>query len=240
MQLETPLTMIPMPEASSALIGFAERDIRARPFKLLRTLLGRQLVGEGIKIIGITSPSPNAGKSFLASNLAAAMSRVASDKIVLADFDFQRATIAEMFGIVDPPGIADYLLGEVDGLLPLLRGIEATNLVIAPSFRGVDNSAELLAGERLSELMAGLRTYADDGIVICDLPPLFVSDDALLVAKHLDGIVMVVEQGVTTKKQLEASLEMIYPTKLVGTVFNRYAGSFGNPYGYDGAYGAYY
>jgi Mrp family chromosome partitioning ATPase len=229
-----------MPEATCALIGFAERDIRARPFKLLRTLLGRQLAGKGYKVIGVTSPSPNAGKSFLASNLAAAMSRVATDKIVLADFDFQRATIAELFGITDSPGITDYLLGHVDGLLPLLRGIEDTNLVIAPSFLGADNSAELLAGERLSELMACLRTYADDGIVICDLPPLFVSDDALLVAKYLDGIVMVIEQGVTTKKQLEASLEMIYPTKLVGTVFNRYAGSFGNPYGYDGSYGAYY
>ena len=229
-----------MPEASSALIGFAERDIRVRPFKLLRTLLGRQLAGEGYKVIGVTSPSPNAGKSFLASNLAAAMSRVASDKIVLADFDFQRATIAELFGIVDPPGITDYLLGEVDGLPSLLRGVEDTNLVIAPSLLGADNSAELLAGERLAELIAGLRTYADEGIVICDLPPLFVSDDALLVAKHLDGIVMVVEQGVTTKKPLEASLDMIYPTKLVGTVFNRYAGGFGSPYGYDGAYGAYY
>lgn len=229
-----------MPEASSALVGFAERDIRARPFKLLRTFLGRRLVGEGIKVIGITSPSPNAGKSFLASNLAAAMSRVATDKIVLADFDFQRATIAQLFGIVDPPDITDYLLGEVDGLRPLLRGIEHTNLVIAPSFVGADNSAELLAGERLSELVAGLRAFADEGIVICDLPPLFVSDDALLVAKHLDGIVMVVEQGVTTKKQLEASLGMIYPTKLVGTVFNRYTGGFGSPYGYDGAYGAYY
>lgn len=240
MQLQPPLTMIPMPEASSALIGFSERDIRARPFKLLRTLLGRQLAGEGYKIIGVTSPSPNAGKSFLASNLAAAMSRVTNDKIILADFDFQRATIAELFGIADPPGITDYLLGEVDGLPSLLRGVEDTNLVIAPSFLGADNSAELLAGERLAELIAGLRTYADDGIVICDLPPLFVSDDALLVAKHLDGIVMVVEQGVTTKKQLEASLKMIYPTKLVGTVFNRYAGSLGNPYGYDGSYGAYY
>ena len=240
MQRQPPLKMIPLPEASSSLIGFAERDIRARPFKLLRTLLGKQLAGDGCKIIGVTSPSPNAGKSFLASNLAAAMSRVATDKILIADFDFQRATIAALFGIVNPPGITDYLLGKVDGLASLLHGVENTNLIIAPSLLGADNSAELLAGERLTELIAALRAYAEDGMVICDLPPLFVSDDALLVAKHLDGILMVVEQGVTTKKQLEASIEIIYPTKLVGTVFNRYAGSFGNPYGYDGLYGGYY
>jgi Mrp family chromosome partitioning ATPase len=229
-----------MPDASPALIGFSERDIRARPFKLLRTLLGRQMADEGCKVIGVTSPSPHAGKSFLASNLAAAMSRVASDKIVLADFDLQRATIAELFGIVDRPGITEYLLGDVDTLPALLRGVGETSLVIVPSFVGTANSAEALAGERLPRLVSELRTYAADGIVICDLPPLFVSDDALLVAQHLDGIVMVVEQGVTTKKQLEASVEMIYPTKLVGTVFNRYAGSFGNPYGYDGSYAGYY
>ena len=232
--------MIPLPEPSSALIGFSERDIRVRPFKLLRTLLGRQLAGEGYKVIGVTSPSPNAGKSFLASNLAAAMSRVASDKIVLADFDFQRATIAELFGIVDPPGITEYLAREIEGLPSIIRSVEDTNLFIAPCLLGADNFVELLAGERLVELIASLRAFADDGIVICDLPPLFVSDDALLVSQHLDGIVMVVEQGVTTKKQLETALEMIYPTKLVGTVFNRYKGALGNPYGYDGSYGVYY
>jgi Mrp family chromosome partitioning ATPase len=240
LQLTQSLTMIPMPEVSPALVGFSERDIRARPFKLLRTLLSRQLAGEGYKVIGVTSPSPHAGKSFLSSNLAAAMSRVASDKIVLADFDLQRASIAELFGIVDPPGISEYLGGEVHGLTPLLRRVEDTDLLIVPSFLGLDNSAELLAGGRLSRLIAEMRAFAGEGTVICDLPPLFVSDDALLVAQHLDGVLMVVEQGVTTKKQLQASIEMIYPTKLVGTVFNRYAGGFGNPYGYDGSYGSYY
>ncbi|MDC8753616.1 CpsD/CapB family tyrosine-protein kinase [Erythrobacter sp. sf7] len=232
--------MIPMPEASPSLIGFSERDIRARPFKLLRTLLGRKLASEGYKIIGVTSPSPHAGKSFLASNLAAAMSRVASDKIVLADFDLQRATIAELFGIVDPPGITEYLLGEVDGLPSLVRGVEETNLVIAPSFVGGGNSAELLSGERLAELISGLRTFADDGLVICDLPPLFVSDDALIVAQHLDGIVLVVEQGVTTKRQLETSLQLLGSKKLIGTVFNRYWGGYGDLYGYTDDYGSYY
>jgi Mrp family chromosome partitioning ATPase len=229
-----------MPEANSKLIGFAESDIRARPFKLLRTMLSRQLVEGRANIIGVTSPSPNAGKSFIASNLAAAMGRIVTNDVLLVDLDLQRASIAEVFEITETSGVTEYLLGQTEDLSRIAHRVEGTNLTIFPAIAKSSNSAELLSGERLSSLITYLKAYGQSPTIICDLPPLFVSDDAMLAAQHLDGVIMVVEQGVTTKKQLEASLQLLYPTKLIGTIFNRYSGSFGDPYGYSASYGSYY
>lgn len=234
------MSKIALPDLSSKLIGFAESDIRARPFKLLRTMLDRQLPEAGCNLIGITSAAPHAGKSFVASNLAAAMSRIATNEIVLVDFDLQRASIAEVFGLDDGPGVTEYLLGETDRFSDILRQVEDTSLTIVPALPRSINSAELIASERFSALIAGLRAFGENPTIICDLPPLFVSDDAMLAAQHLDGVIMVVEQGVTTKKQLEASLALLHPVKLIGTVFNRFAGGIGDPYGYSGSYGSYY
>lgn len=233
------MSTILMPEPSERLIGFAEGDVRARPFKLLRTMLGRQLFEDRANLIGITSASPHAGKSFTASNLAAAMSRIASQRVVLADFDLQRASVAEIFGITEPPGLADYLLGEVD-LSDVVHSVGDTQLTILPTLPRQLDSATLLAGERFSDLIGRWKGDPANPTVICDLPPLFVSDDAMLIANHLDGVIVVVEQGVTTKKQLEACLQLLYPVKLIGTVFNRFAGGFGDPYGYADGYGSYY
>ena len=234
------MSKISLPDLSSKLIGFAENDIRARPFKLLRTRLGRQLPDEGCNLIGITSATPHAGKSFIASNLAAAMSRIASTEIALVDFDLQRASIAEIFGINSGPGVIEYLLGETDKLSDIAFQVADTNLTVIPALSRSIGSAELIAGARFQALISSLREFGKNPTIICDLPPLFVSDDAMLAAQHLDGVIMVVEQGVTTKKQLEASLELLNPVKLIGTVFNHFEGGLGDPYGYSGSYGSYY
>ncbi len=222
------------------LVGLAERDIKARPFKLLRTSLARLMTDNGYQTVGITSASPGAGKSFIASNLAASLSQLPGRDVVLIDLDLQRASIADLFGLEDAGGVVDYLSGETDDLASLACRLPSTGLIVLPSFIRRTNSAELLASHRLGELIQAVTNAPERPLVVCDLPPLFVSDDAMLAAQALDAIVLVVEQGTTTKKQVEACYQLLYPTKILGTIFNRYAGGFADPYGYYGGYGSYY
>ena len=69
--------------------------------------------------------------------------------------------------------------------------------------------------------------------------PLLVNDDALLITTKLDGVILAIEQSVTTRKQLEAAVELIHPTKIIGTVMNRYSGPIGDDYGRYGSYEYY-
>ena len=77
-----------------------------------------------------------------------------------------------------------------------------------------------------------MRALPDNAIVLCDLPPAFANDDTSVICEHLDAFLMVVEQGVTTRKQVISTREMLQPTPCLGSVLNRYNGGWSDPYGY--------
>ncbi|MEM6409619.1 MAG: CpsD/CapB family tyrosine-protein kinase [Pseudomonadota bacterium] len=223
----------------STLVGFEETDIRGRPFRLLRTVLSRRLKDTDARVIGVTSASPNVGKSFVASNLAAAMSQLSSIRTVLLDLDLQRPTLADLFGIHGGAGVGEYLAGEEHDIMKCTREILDTGLIVAPTFERVTRSAELLASARFGELITQLKGVDYRPWLICDLPPLFVSDDAMLATEQLDGVILIVEEGVTTRKQLESCLQLLSPVPVFGTILNRCSEGILAPYGYDGGYGGY-
>ena len=112
-------------------------------------------------------------------------------------------------------------------------------MVIMPTFPRQGTTAELAASERMTDLVSEMKAFGGKPTLIFDLPPLFVNDDAVLCAGQLDAVVLVVEQGVTTRKQLEASLHVLHPTKILGTVLNRFSGGILDSYNYSG-YSDYY
>jgi protein-tyrosine kinase len=226
--------------ASPKLVAADATDARSRPFNLLRSQLIKRLAQDGSHLVGITSVAPGAGKSFIASNLAVSIAQLSNKRIFLIDADLRRASIADIFGIEANIGLADYLSGDDVRLQDIGCQIGDSNLVIYPSLPAQLRSAELLGGVHFETLMAAVRALSKDTLVIFDLPPVFANDDTLLVADKLDGMLMVVEQGVTTKKQLQSAIQLLQPTPIIGSVFNRSDGGFGDPYGYSGKYGKYY
>lgn len=228
------------PVPSAKLVGSNSKDPNSRSFNLLRAQLIKRLSENGSRLVGITSPAPNAGKSFVASNLAASLGQLPNKRTFLVDLDLRRATIADIFGLSVTEGMTEYLVDDTVELGRIGRHFPNSNLVVYPTVAGPINSAELMVGGRLDEFFSMARGLGDDAIVIVDLPPTFANDDAILAAEKLDGVLLVVEQGVTTKKQLQGALQLISPTPILGTVFNRFTGGTGDPYGYGGKYSSYY
>lgn len=124
--------------------GFNSRDRRSRPFNLLRAQVLKLMRANNFKIIGVTSATPRVGKSFMASNLAASLSRIPGTRTLLFDLDLRRGSIAKTFDIPEGPGINSFLSGEIDSLDAAAYDIHGTGLTIFPSFPTGDSSAELL------------------------------------------------------------------------------------------------
>ncbi|MBB5686621.1 CpsD/CapB family tyrosine-protein kinase [Sphingobium boeckii] len=228
--------------ANNSIVGFNSRDIRSRPFNLLRSQVTKRMRAEGWKLLGITSATPAAGKSFLAANMAAAMSQLSDTRVFLFDLDLRRASLAENFGMQGDVGLTEYLQGDTADLSSFGRRMGEVNLAVFPCFRSGVNSAELFAGEQFQTLMNGMRALPDDSIAVCDLPPVFANDDAMMIAQSLDAYILVLEEGVTTKKQIRDAMRLLSPTPCLGTVLNRFDGGFGDQYGYayGGKYDKYY
>lgn len=223
--------------------GFDSRDMRSRSFNMMRSRLLKLHRTNGWRLFGIVSPSPAVGKSFVATNLAASLSRTPGLDAYLIDLDLRRGSIAGNFGLDLEAGIRDYLEGDVERLADIALHPKDQRLVILPTDNAQTHSAELLSSDRMDDLVAGMRAQADRTLFICDLPPVFANDDASIVTRRLDAYILVIEDGRTTKKQIQDAMHVLDQAPCAGVVLNRFSGgliadSYG--YGYGAGYGDYY
>jgi Mrp family chromosome partitioning ATPase len=228
-----------------AIVGFDGRDARSRPFNLLRTQVAKRIATSKAEIVGITSATPNAGKSFVSLNLAASLSRVAEQNVYLIDLDLRRGSVAAELGLEVEHGISDFLEGSFEDLGAIGRRVADSNLVVFPTAAISGNSAELLAGGRFVRMIDAFRKIAGQAIVLCDMPPAFANDDTMIAIQKLDAFLMVIDSGRTTRRQVQDTMGLLQPTPCLGAVMNRYNGglmaSYGYGYGYGSkAYDAYY
>lgn len=229
-----------LPEQLDAqnIVGFRNADTRARPFKLLRSQILKKCQDDGLRLIGIASATPNVGKTFVASNMAAAMSRIADMDVYLIDLDLHRPAVAGRFTLDTEFGIQDYLSGAAPDFESVARRINEERLVVIPGYKRNVATGELLTSARGDQLFAALRALPSNAVAIIDMPPIFADDDAVIIAQRLDGFLLVAEDGRTTRKQIRETVRLLAPTPLLGSVLNRYRSQlFANDYGYGFSYG---
>ena len=224
----------------NSIVGFDGRDLRSRPFALLRSQILRRVTRRQARVIGVTSTTPAAGKSFVSVNLASALARVSDAPVYLIDFDFRRGTVASGLGIDFEIGLSDVLVNAQADLSGVGRRIEGTNLAVYPTRMLEEGSSELLSADRFDHLVAGMRALPPETIVICDLPPVFAGDDAMITIEKLDGYILVVDSGRTTAQQVTRAIQTLEPMPCLGTILNRYRGGLIDTYGYNQYYGEKY
>ena len=221
--------------------GFDSRNASSRSFNLIRSKLVTLHRDHGWRMLGVVSATPSVGKSFVSSNVAAAMSRDPRFQTYLMDLDLRRGTIKDIFGIDTDDGIVNYLEqsepgGILAGFMP-----QGQELIIVPSMPGPVHSAELLASERATALFRAMRNSDERNYFICDLPPVFANDDAAIIMESLDGYMIVAQDGKTTQRELAAIVEMLGHDRLAGVVLNKYRGGLiSEGYGIEDRYASEY
>ena len=221
--------------------GFDSRNASSRSFNLIRSKLVALRRERGWRMLGIASATPNVGKSFVSANLAAALSRDPRFQTDLIDLDLRRGTIKEIFGIEPESSIIEYLEGShsedvLSGFVP-----QGQELIIIPSSTSEVHSAELLAGDRATTLFRAMRNSDDRNFFICDLPPVFANDDAAIIMEALDGYVIVAQDGKTTQREIEATVDMLGHESLAGVILNKYRGGLvSEGYGIEKHYASEY
>jgi Mrp family chromosome partitioning ATPase len=226
------------------IVGFRGNSAVSRPFNLLRSQITAACEQHGYSVLGVVSAVPDEGKSFIAANLAAALGRMPQLEVYLLDLDLRRPSVAGLFGLEADPGLDSWLQNGAPSLSGIGRRIVGTNLAIFPSAPTTPDVVATLHGEWFEQLMGGLaQARSPSRIVLCDLPPVFVGDDAMAVSRHLDAYIHVVGSGQSTTRQFEELGRLLKDTPCLGSVLNRYVGGPFDPYGYgrsSKAYDAYF
>ncbi len=188
-------------------------------YRMLRAQVLRRMSQSGALTLGICSANTGVGKSVTAANLAISMALDPNHTVLLVDFDFRRPTLHKYFDLNDGPSLADYLEGDAD-LQDCLVSPGIDRLVVLPVGRSVSNSSEVLASIRTTELILELGSRYPHRVVIFDLPPLLIGDDALIVLENIHAALLVVRDGLTQAGEIQACLSMLHDHQLLGTVLN--------------------
>jgi protein-tyrosine kinase len=235
------LEWTPETARSRGIYGFDSLDPRSRAFNMIRAKLLELRAERGWRLYGIVSATPNVGKSFIAANVAASLSRDPRVQTTVVDLDLRRASLTNLLGIEPKVSIRAYLEGQPGADAPTLYGLEGERLLILPTTAGPIRSAELLAGGRSQALLRGMRVAGDDHLFIIDLPPVFANDDAATTMARLDAYIIVVEEGKTTQREVKDVAALLGTSRLAGVILNKYRGGLvSEGYGFDSYYAAGY
>jgi protein-tyrosine kinase len=202
------------------IVAFDKNDPKSMNFDLLRTHVLQKMKENGWRTLAITSPSPESGKTVIAINLAMSIAQQTNRTAMLVDFDLRRPKLGSYLGIPMEKSLND-LLDETAELQDVLVNPDMPRLVVLPTKHRVKRSSEILSSKKIANLIKDLRERYESRIVIFDLPPVLVSDDAIVLLPQIDCVLMVVANGMSTKREIEDSLRHMPAASLIGTVLNK-------------------
>ncbi|MBI5759252.1 MAG: polysaccharide biosynthesis tyrosine autokinase [Planctomycetales bacterium] len=170
------------------------------------------------RVLQITSPEPEDGKSTLACNLALAIAQ-SGKKVVLVDADLRRPKVHLLFGLRKDIGLSDVLAGEIEWRNAVVE-TKIPKLSILPAGQTPASPAELLATTEFETLLNDLRKEYD--FVLVDTPPLLAVSDPCVVAAATDGLVLVVNLTKNRRDAIRRVQEMIatHGMRVLGVVAN--------------------
>jgi len=196
------------------------RSPEAESFRILRTNLQFKAAEKSLRIILVTSSTPEEGKSVVASNLAVAFAQN-NLRVVLVDADLRRPTQHQIFNLPGDRGLTTALLSPNDSVAEFLQPSGTENLRILATGLQPPNPSELLGSKRMEEVLDALLREAD--LVVFDSPPVLVASDASVLAMRADGTLMVIDAGRTRRAQANRTLQALRSVEatLLGAVLNR-------------------
>jgi capsular exopolysaccharide synthesis family protein len=189
-------------------------------YRLLRSRLANRVKRNNWFSLAVASPTQGDGKSVTAVNLAISVAREKQKPVYLIDLDMRNPSVCRFLGIRDIRPLPEYLLGQARPE-DVLFETSLPSLNVAGALTPTESASELLAGPKFSDLLAHIRLRSPDAAVIVDLPPVNVTDEALLVAPRVDAFLMVVSEGKTERSQLAKALSTLSEFTIAGVVVNK-------------------
>lgn len=176
--------------------------------------------GDDIKVILITSCLPGEGKSSIAFELSKSLAR-SDNKVLLVDSDIRKSKFLLTRGVRGVEfGLTHYLSGQAE-MKDVFYKLNIKNLVFVPTGPAVPNPAELINNKKFEKLIVASWKIFD--YIIIDASPIGAVIDAAIIAKHCDGVVLVIEQGKVNRRMAVQAVEQIKrtETQILGTVLNK-------------------
>jgi len=175
-------------------------------YRTFRTNLISKPEAAGSKTFLVTSSGPKEGKSTSSSNLAIALAQTKA-RTVLIDCDMRRPMLHNLFMFSKENGLSKYLTDETVEKEEIIKSTEIENLDLITSGHVPPNPSELFSLPRMNNLINQLELEYD--YIVLDTPPIIAVTDALILAKKVDELVLVVRVDVADKNMFHQAKNLL-------------------------------
>ena len=205
-------------------------DLAVEALRSLRTSLHFAMMEASNKVMMISGPSPQVGKSFITANLAAVLAQV-GQKVMVIDADMRKGHLHRYFENQNDVGLSDLLSGQAEHQ-QAIHGTEVENLHFIPRGQIPPNPSELLMHSRFKALME--RLSAEYDLVLVDTPPILAVTDAAIIGQQAGTSLIVARYGMNSAKEVDVSVHRFEQNKveIKGAILNTIERRASNEYGY--------
>ncbi|HYY69196.1 MAG TPA: polysaccharide biosynthesis tyrosine autokinase [Terriglobales bacterium] len=232
--------ILPQQDTAETISHLRPQSQSAEAYRTLRTSILLSSWGAPPKVLLVTSPLAQEGKTTTSVNTAIVLAQRGA-RVLLVDADLRRPSIHKAFGLKQSPGLSEYLTGN-SSECPITPWAQFANLHLLPSGASPPHPAELLGSALMNDLIATWRKQFDH--IVIDTPPALSVTDAVLLSVQADSVILVIRSGQTTKQALRRARQLLgyVNSKIMGVVVNAmdlnasdyyyYYGYYGKKYGY--------
>ncbi|MAT39967.1 MAG: hypothetical protein CL946_10230, partial [Ectothiorhodospiraceae bacterium] len=210
-----------MSREDSLIVQSSPQSPPSEAYRTMRTAIENTLAMNGKSmVVLLSSPAPKEGKSTAIANLAVSAANLGK-RVLLIDADLRRPVQHNIFELDREPGLSDCLTGGV----PVNQAVKKTNiprLHVVTSGHIPSHPSELLGSTQMEKFLNLIRQYYD--FILLDSPPIIAMADTLVIAKHTDGVVLVVSADQTKTMGLVKAKQLIEANNanFIGAVVNRF------------------
>jgi capsular exopolysaccharide synthesis family protein len=187
-------------------------------FRTLRTNISFSSLKGSNKVILITSPGTEDGKSTVAANLGVVMAQ-AQSRVLIVDCDLRKPVMRDYFRLDKASGLTNLL---VQDLQPedVVSETEVERLYVISSGPIPPNPSELLGSAKMAEFLSRVAEQYD--VVLLDTPPVIAVTDAVLLSPLADSVLLVLKAGETRIEMAKEARERLMNagSKSIGVVLN--------------------
>ncbi|HBZ1965353.1 TPA: polysaccharide biosynthesis tyrosine autokinase [Klebsiella pneumoniae] len=205
-------------------------DLAIEAIRSLRTSLHFAMMEARNNVLMISGASPNAGKTFVSSNLAAVISQTGK-KVLFIDTDMRKGYTHKLFNESNTNGLSDILSGKIE-INKAIKTITSAGFDYISRGMAPPNPAELLMHRRFGELLNWASENYD--IVVLDTPPILAVTDAAVIGNYAGTTLMVAQFELNTAKEIEVGIKRFEQTGVVvkGCILNGVVKKASSYYGY--------
>jgi len=216
-----------------------ERRIASQYRQIKRPLVASVLngsLGPASHVVMLASALPGEGKTFTSINLALSLALEKDIEVLLVDADVPKPHVSRIFEVQKERGLMDLLHNRELHPNQVILRTDVPGLTLLPAGVGHETTTEMLASERMAEVIHQLAAPNGRRIVLLDSPPLMLSTESRVLAAAAGQVVLVVRAESTSRQAVSHALDVIPEGKMVSLILNQssaaptesYYGSYGD------------